>query len=77
MAECQASSLGSLCLKDLNCLMVFRQKGKVRMKEAGCGVDNPLLDIVLICWWLGNPVSTSSAFWFQPVWASLPACSSQ
>ena len=34
------------------------------------------MDIVLIGWWWGNWESTSSTFWFHPVWG-LCACGQQ
>ena len=54
-------------------------QGKVfkdRIREGWCGVCDQLMDILLIGWWWGNQESTSSTFWFQPVWG-LRACGQQ
>ena len=50
----------------------FQKVFKDTVSEGGCGVQDQLVDILLICWWWGNQRSASSTFWFRPVWG-LPA----
>ena len=70
----QARSLCSWCSKGWNSMMAFRERFLKRGRGGVCcGVLDQLMDILLICWWWGNWESTSSTFWFQPIWC-LCAC---
>ena len=70
----QARSPGQLVLKRPKFPKGFQRKVyRDRVGEGGCGVWDQLVDILLIGWCWGNQGSTSSTFWFQPVW-SLCAC---
>ena len=70
----QARSPGQLVLKKPKLPEDFQGNVfKDMVRERDCGVCDQLVDILLIGWWWGNRESTSSTFWFQPVW-SLRAC---